>query len=77
MHPLAGLAGLQQDTEPCEAGGRDSGRGGDSGGGGRCSTRSQNTQLPVEVFTPRDAHRHLLRSEVAMCVLNYMLPNIH
>ncbi|XP_050697933.1 uncharacterized protein LOC126986135 [Eriocheir sinensis] len=72
MHPLAGLAGLQQDNvDPLDAGGGGS-------GGGRCSTRSQvNTQPLVEVFTPRDTHRHLLRSEVAMCVLNYMLPNIH
>lgn len=75
MHPLAGLAGLQQDSvDPLDAGGG----GGSDSSGGRCSTRSQvNTQPLVEVFTPRDAHRHLLRSEVAMCVLNYMLPNIH
>ncbi|XP_045105556.1 uncharacterized protein LOC123501045 isoform X2 [Portunus trituberculatus] len=47
-------------------------------GSSRCSTRSQvNTQPVVETFTPRDSHRHLLRSEVAMCVLNYELPNIH
>lgn len=44
----------------------------------RCSTRSQvNAHPVVETFTPRDSHRHLLRSEVAMCVLNYELPNIH
>ena len=70
MHPLASLAHsthnlLGKDRAPGE-------------GGDRCSTRSHaNTQPLVEVFTHRDTHRHLLRSEVAMCVLNYELPNIH
>lgn len=73
MHPLAGLAGMQQDDcDPFDKGGSS------SSSNGRCSTRSQvNAQPLVEVFTPRDSHRHLLHSEVAMCVLNYMLPNIH
>lgn len=68
MHPQARLAHSADTLAECQ----------EAWVGSRCSTRSQmNTQPVVETFTPRDSHRHLLRSEVAMCVLNYKLPNIH
>ncbi|KAG7161326.1 uncharacterized protein LOC121875105 isoform X2 [Homarus americanus] len=47
-----------------------------------CQTRSTRSQVNhvlsnIEVFTPRSSHRQILRSETAMCVLNYHIPNIN
>nr|XP_053630393.1 uncharacterized protein LOC128687064 [Cherax quadricarinatus] len=47
----------------------------------RCQARSTRSQSNVvssyEVYTIRNSHRQILRTETAMCVLNYILPVIH